>query len=84
MAVKLLHRLSQQLAERGVASSDNVARSILIKRGHMDKNGKLTDKGKELEKLGASGRAKNRAAKYAKRNPEDYKYNKKSNLAVLK
>ena len=63
-----------------------MAIAILKKRGDMGKSGKLTAKGKKNQALGASGRAKARAAKYSKgkHKPSDYKYNARTNSATLK
>lgn len=84
MANKLHTRLSNQLRSRGVKNSKEVAKRLLVKRGHMKKDGKLTEKGKERQALGNSGRAKDRAAKRSGGKPSDYKYNPKTNRATRK
>lgn len=50
----------------------------------MDSKGKLTSDGKKRQAMGASGRAKDRAAKKSGHSTNDYKYNKKTNRATLK
>mgnify|MGYP003634287189 CR=1 FL=1 len=57
---------------------------ILKKRGDMKADGKLTAKGKKRDRMTASQRAKNRAAKVSGRLERDYKYNAKTNRATLK
>ena len=82
----LQKRLSRQLASKGNKGSKKMACAILKKRGHVDKKCKLTKAGRKKQSMGASGRAKARAAKYSKgkRKPSDYKYNPKTNRATLK
>lgn len=80
---KLLTRLTRQLASKGVKGAKNMASGLLEKYGSM-KNGKLTAKGKKRQSMGASGRAKDRAAKRSGRKASDYKYDKKTNKATLK
>lgn len=81
---KLLGRLTRQLASKGVKGAKNMASGLLKKYGSMDKKGKLTAKGKKRQAMGASGRAKDRAAKYNGGKASDYKYNKKTNRATKK
>lgn len=82
----LVARLTSQLASRGVENPHSEAVSILKTRGHLDSDGNLTKEGKARQALGAEGRAKDRAAKYAggKRKASDYTYNRKTNQATLK
>jgi hypothetical protein len=79
-------RLTRQIAARGQAGASNIARSQLIKRGHIKPDGTLTAEGKKRQDLGNGGRAKDRASKYSggKNKPSDYKYNAKTNMATLK
>lgn len=81
----IVKRLTNQLGSKGIKNAKAVAIGRLTQFGIL-KDGKLTEKGKERQKLGASGRAKDRAAKASggKHSPEDYKYNKKTNQATLK
>lgn len=76
--MNLVSRLASQVKSRPLAIN------LLKKRGQLDSNGKLTSTGKKRQSLGASGRAKSRAAKYAGRKASDYKYNAKTNMAILK
>ena len=78
MKNKLLERLTQQ-----VGGNKSMAAAILNKRGDM-KGNKLTKHGEERQKLGAAGRAKDRAAKAEGGKPSDYTYNPKTNGARKK
>lgn len=60
-----------------------MAAALLQKRGQMS-GGKLTTKGKKRQALGAEGRAKDRAAKRSGKSTSSYKYNSKTNRAILK
>ena len=75
----LVDRLTKQ-----VGGFKNMATGLLKKRGQMDSKGKLTKKGKKRQSMGASGRAKDRAAKKSGGSSKDYKYNKKTNRATKK
>ena len=50
----------------------------------LDKEGKLTKKGKKRNSMTAAERAKDRASKASGRPASDYKYNVKTNSATLK
>lgn len=80
----LENRLTRQLASKGNKNARGMAIAILKKRGDLDAHGNLTAKGKKRQSMGASGRAKDRAAKASGRKTSDYKYNKKTNKATLK
>jgi len=80
---KIEQRLTRQLVARGVDNAKGVARSLLIKRGHVTKNGALTAEGKKRQEMGNDGRAIDRA-KSKGHSKDDYKYNKKTNRATLK
>jgi hypothetical protein len=82
--VSLLGRLTRQLASKHVKNSSSVARALLIKRKDLDKEGKLTAKGKKRQALGKAGRAKDRAARYSGHKTSDFKYNPHTNRATLK
>lgn len=82
--MKLVKRLTNQLASKGIKGAKNMAVGLLKKYGSLNKNGKLTAKGKKRQALGASGRAKDRAAKASGRKVKDYKYNKQTNRATIK
>tara|TARA_R100001244_G_C5097086_1_gene117871 strand:- start:227 stop:490 length:264 start_codon:yes stop_codon:yes gene_type:complete len=75
---KLVKRLAAQVG------SETLAKNILKKRGHLDKDGKLTKAGKARDKMTASERAKQRAAKRSGKSSKAYKYNPKTNTATLK
>lgn len=81
--MSLRHRLSRQLAARGVKGSQVVADRLLEKRGQL-KDGKLTPKGEARQALGNEGRAKDRAARYSGRKPSDFAYNPKTNRTRVK
>lgn len=77
-------RLTAQLAAKGVKGAKNMADGLLKKRGQMSADGKLTSSGKKRQSLGASGRAKDRAAKASGHPSKDFKYNPKTNGTKLK
>ena len=79
----IVKRLTNQLKAKGIKYPEGMAMGRLTQYGIL-KDGKLTEKGKERQKLGASGRAKDRAAKASGRSPEEFKYSKKTNRATLK
>lgn len=60
-----------------------MAAALLQKRGQLS-GGKLTAKGKKRQAMGASGRAKDRAAKASGRKTSEYNYSSKTNRATLK
>ena len=74
----LVKRLSAQVG------SEDLAKNILQSRGHMDKAGKLTAKGKARDAMSASERAIDRAATRSGKPKSAYKYNLKTNTATLK
>jgi hypothetical protein len=74
----LIDRLASQVGSREAAIT------ILQKRGHVDKNGKLTAAGRARDAMTAEERAKDRAAKRSKRRTSDFKYNPSTNLATLR
>jgi hypothetical protein len=75
---KLVKRLAAQVG------SEALAKNILKKRGHLGKDGELTKAGKARDKMTASERAKQRAAKRSGKSSKAYKYNPKTNTATLK
>lgn len=82
---KIEKRLTRQLASKGMSNSKGMAHTLLKKKGIITESGELTKKGKVRDKLGPAGRAKSRAAKYSgKHKSGDYKYDKKTNMAILK
>ena len=84
---EIYDRLVSQLKAKG---KDNdaahaIATSQLQKHGILKKGTReLTDKGRERNSMSASERAKDRAAKKDGKSPNDYKYNKKTNIATQK
>lgn len=81
----LLKRLTEQLAAGGHKDAEGMASALLIDRGHMNKDGSLTEAGQKRSDMGAAGRAIDRATKY---NPghktKEYAYSPKTNRATLK
>lgn len=76
---QLVSRLAAQVG------SINQAKTILIKRGDMNPDGKtLTAKGMKRNAMTASERAVDRAAKASGKPKSDYKYNPLTNRATLK
>lgn len=82
----ILDRLVNQLMAKGKSKSEAyaIATAQMKKSGNITKSGKATAKGKKRAAMGAAGRAKDRAAKYAGKKPSAYKYNNKTNRATLK
>lgn len=83
----ILERLVSQLKAKGMPEKKAyaVATAHLQKHGSLKKGSQeLTAKGRERSKMGAAGRAKDRAAKATGRSPSDYKYNQLNNTARLK
>lgn len=86
---KILDRLVQQLKAKGKSTSSAfaIANSVLQRAGDLKKgSSKATPKGSKRGNMTPSARAKDRAAKYSKgkHTPNDYSYQKKSNLSKLK
>jgi len=75
---QLLQRLTAQVGDEGLA------RSILIDRGHMTPDGKLTAAGQARSMMTAEERAIDRAVKRSGRNHSDYVYNQNTNRATVK
>ena len=74
----LLKRLSAQVG------SEDMAKKILIERGHMTADGKLTAEGRKRDAMTAEERAKDRAAKRSGKPASKYTYNPASNTASLR
>ena len=74
---QLLNRLSAQVGDK------NLAKNILIDRGHMNNNGSLTTEGKKRDNMTSAERAIDRASKESGRPSSDYTYNSETNRAVL-
>ena len=74
---QLFNRLSAQV------NNKNLAKKILIKRGHMNIDGSLTPEGKIRDNMTAAERAISRASKESGRPTSDYKYDSNSNKAIL-
>lgn len=83
----ILTRLVSQLQAKGKdkASAYAIATAGLQKAGDLKPGStQATAKGTKRGLMTPAARAKDRAAKKAKRKPSDYKYKAKTNLAVLK
>ena len=79
----LLERLTQQLAAQGhVKDPTAMAQALLRARGQMTEDGRLTPAGEARDKLGASGRAKDRAAKRTGKPASSFTYNRRTNSAT--
>ena len=84
---KILERLINQLKDKGfdVGAATAIATKQQQKAGNIKKGShELTKKGKKRQKMGAAGRAKDRAAKNSGRKASAYKYNPRNNQATLK
>ena len=73
---RLLERLASQVG------SEELAKSILVKRGHMTPDGKLTAKGEARNEMTAKERAISRASKTSGLPKYRYNYNPKTNRAT--
>lgn len=84
----ILERLVSQLKAdgKGEQQAYAIATSQLQKHGIIDHHGALTAKGIKRDRMGPSGRAKDRAAKASggKHNPKDFSYNSITNQATLR
>ena len=79
----LLERLTQQLAAQGhVKDPTAMAQALLRARGQMTADGRLTPAGEARDKLGAEGRAKDRAAKRTGKPTSQFTYDPKTNAAT--
>ena len=83
MTKNIVRRLTLQLSAKGVPNAKQTAISKLTQYGAL-KGGKLTEKGRVRQSLGAAGRAKDRASKASGRPATDYTYNARTNRATLK
>lgn len=84
---EILDRLVSQLKKKGMPESKAfaVATSSLQKAGDLKAGTReLTSKGMTRQKMGAAGRAKDRAAKASDGKAADYKYNQMTNRATKK
>jgi hypothetical protein len=75
---QLLNRLAQQTGNR------DMAKQILIDRGHMREDGTLTPAGKKRDNMTAAERAIERASKESGKPAKRFIYNPKTNRAKLK
>jgi hypothetical protein len=75
---ELLPRLTAQVG------SEELARTILTKRGDMMPDGSLTAKGRKRNAMTAEERAVDRAAKASGKPKSVFKYNPHTNRATLK
>lgn len=74
---QLVERLTSQVGSRQMATQ------LLVKRGHMTPDGKLTKEGERLNNMTASERAIERQARYSGRSTNEYGYNELTNKAKL-
>lgn len=77
------HQLLQRLTAQ-VGGNEQMARDLLIKRGHMRPDGTLTAEGRKRDAMTAEERAKDRAAKDTGKPATAFKYNPKTNTATRK
>jgi hypothetical protein len=74
---QLLQRLTAQ-----VGGNEQMAREILIKRGHMTPSGALTAEGRRRDSMTAEERAKDRAAKRTGDPASSFTYHARTNTAT--
>jgi hypothetical protein len=75
---QIVDRLTAQVGD------EKLARDILIKRGHMRKDGSLTAKGRERDRMTAEERAIDRASRKSGYTNDRYTYDPRTNRATLK
>lgn len=86
-ANNVVHRLFEQLKAQGFGdeAASEIAIAKSVEHGNFDRKAmELTGQGRERSRMGAAGRAIDRAAKAAGRHETDYRYNPKTNRATLK
>jgi hypothetical protein len=84
---KIVERLVSQLKAKGMdeGKAQATARKVLQKSGSLKAHSDtLTKKGEARSKMGAAGRAKDRAAKETGHAAKSFKYNQLTNRARLK
>jgi hypothetical protein len=81
---KLWNRLSQQLSDKDVEDATELAKNILIRRGHLNNDGSDTYEGRVRGNMSAADRAKDRAVKSSGGLASDYEYNSDTNYAYKK
>ena len=74
---QLLNRLTSQVGD------EDLAKNILIDRGHMNPDGSLTSEGTKRDNMTAAERAIDRASKNSGKPKSSYVYNSKTNRATL-
>ena len=86
MAKHIEQRLIEQLKAKGKSEGEAraIARAKMKQAGNVKSDGSLTAKGEARSKLGAAGRAKDRAAKASGKKASEYTYNQLNNTARLK
>lgn len=82
----LMKRLITQIRRTGKSAKDAAAIAAfkMRKAGNLDKNNKLTSKGKKRQAMGAAGRAKSRAAKKHGKKAGEFKYSATANRATMR
>jgi len=73
MTQSLLERLTEQVGNK------DLAKSILVDRGHLNKDGTETEEGKARSLLGNEGRALERHVKRYGGSEDDYEYDPDTN-----
>jgi hypothetical protein len=86
MLSRIHSRLKQQLIDKGreESESEGLAKNILIKRGHLNKDGSVTTEGYIRGNMSAADRAIDRAVKRSGGIPEYYEYDAENNYAYKK
>jgi len=81
----LLNSLESQLRAKGTPDAHATAVEILVSQGSLDpKTGQLTAHGRERERLGREGRAKDRLAAQTGHRPEHLVYDRRQRKAFVK
>jgi len=86
MLSRIHTRLKEQLIEKGTdeLEAEELSKNILIKRGHLNKDGSVTAEGQIRGNMSAEERAIDRAVKRFGGIPEYYEYDREKNYAYKK
>lgn len=81
--MNIVDRLTQQLADKGVAAPREAAIKKLTEYGILDAQGNLTPHGQARNAMTPEERAIDRAARRSGRSPSEYQYDPDTNRATL-
>lgn len=82
--MKIVERLTRQLAAKGHKDAEGMAIARLKEYGVLDESGNLTAYGKERDAMTPGDRAIDRASKRSGRPASEYAYDERTNRATLR